>query len=220
MKRLVAAIVAWTVQISIALAQQPLDVEALKRRSAAGDRKATRALAEAHYAGSAGVAQDFARAAHYFEMLSKLGDVQALTTLGLMYARGIGVPKDVKEAVKKWRSAASRTHGADVGAEYNLAVTYLRGDDAVPANAKEALYWMKRAAENGHVLAQADLGVMYLEGAGIAPDDELGASWLIIAAERGDAGAQEKLKLHAERLTRETLDKAYARAKLGRKSAE
>lgn len=206
-----ALLLLWILIAGTALAQQPLDVEALKKRADARDRVATRTLAEAYYAGSGGVAQDFALAAQYFQKLSELGDVRAMTTLGLMYARGIGVPKNMAEAMNKWRfAAAQRT--PDSGAEYNLGVAYLKGD-GIPVDEAQAVHWLRRAAARGHVLAQADLGVMYLEGAGTAKDEVQGAAWLIIAAERGDAGAQERLKLYADRLGPERVDEAHRRAK-------
>lgn len=220
MKRASAAMLILCAVLAAAHAQQPLDVDALKQRAEARDRNATRTLAEAYYAGSGGVAQDFGLAVQYFQKLADLGDVRAMTTLGLMYARGIGVPKNVPEAMKKWRSAATRSHGADAGAAYNMAVVYLKGDEGVAQNPPYALDWMKRAAQLGHVLAQTDLGVMYMEGRGIASDDVVGAAWLVIAAERGDAGAQEKLKLYADRLTPEKLDEAYRRANIPRQRVE
>lgn len=210
MKRLVAAILSCALLGPMAHAQQPLDVDALKTRSDARDRTATRALAEAYYAGSGGVTQDFALAAQYFQRLSELGDVRAMTTLGLMYARGIGVPKNMAEAMNKWRFAASQ-RTPDSGAEYNLGVAYLRGD-GIPADEAQALHWLRRAASRGHVLAQADLGVMYMEGTGTAKDEVQGAAWLIVAAERGDAAAQERLKLFSDRLSPAQVDEAHKRA--------
>lgn len=204
------ALTACALVAAVAQAQAPLDVEALKQRAEARDRNATRTLAEAYYAGSGGIAQDFALAAHYFQRLSELGDVRAMTTLGLMYARGIGVPQSMSEAVKKWRLAASQPN-PDAGAAYNLGVAYLKGE-GIGADPAQAFSWMRRAAERGHVLAQSDLGVMYMEGNGTTRDDALGATWLVIAAERGDEGAQASLKHYADRLTPEKLDEAHKRA--------
>jgi len=210
MTRTLVLLLAWITIATAALAQQPLDVAALKQRADARDRNATRILAEAYYAGSGGVTQDFAQAAHYFQRLSELGDVRAMTTLGLMYARGIGVPKNMQEAMNKWRFAASQ-RTPDSGAEYNLGVAYLKGD-GIPVDEAQALHWLRRAAARGHVLAQADLGVMYMEGTGTAKDETKGAAWLIVATERGDAAAQERLKGYSDRLTADKLDEAHKRA--------
>jgi len=212
MKQFAAAMLVSTLLLATAHAQETPSIEALKGQSAKGDLKATRTLAEAYFTGSGGVPQDFSLAAHYFETLSNRGDTSAQTTLGLMHARGYGVPKNVKEAMKKWQSAASHSHRPDAGAAYNMAVTYLRGEDDVSANSGAALYWMTRAAEAGHVLAQADLGVMYIEGEGTARNELVGTTWLFIAAGQGDTGAQEKIKMYAERLSPDTLASARSLA--------
>lgn len=192
-------------------AVQAASVDTLKQRAAAGDRAAARTLAEGYYAGSDPLPQDFAQAAHYFQVLSNLGDVRAMTTLGLMYARGIGVPKNMAEAVRKWQFAAANEKSADAGAEYNLGLAYRIGD-GIGADAAKAHYWMRRAARRGHVLAQTNLGLMYLEGFGTQRDPAEGASWLMVSARRGDAGAQENLKRISASLPTEVLDEAHKRA--------
>jgi len=194
-----------------AQAAQPVNADALKQRAAAGDRAAARTLAEGYYAGSDGLPQDFALAAHYFQVLSTLGDVRAMTTLGLMHARGIGVPKDMAEAVRKWRFATANEKVADAGAEYNLGLAY-RNADGIEADAAQSHYWMRRAARRGHVLAQTNLGLMYLEGFGTRRDATEGAAWLIVSARRGDAGAQEVLKHYADTLAPDALAEAHKRA--------
>jgi TPR repeat protein len=183
----------------------------LEHRAAAGDRNAARRLAEGYYAGVDGLPQDFAQAARYFQVLANLGDTRAMTTLGLMYARGIGVPKNMSEAVRKWRFAAANEKTADAGAEYNLGLAY-RAGEGTQADPATSHYWMRRAARRGHVLAQTNLGVMHLEGYGTARDAVEGAAWLIVASNRGDAGAQENLKRFAEQLGPETLVAARKRA--------
>lgn len=190
---------------------QVAGVDDLKQRAAAGDRAAARTLAEGYYAGSDGLPQDFALAARYFQVLSNLGDVRAMTSLGLMYARGIGVPKNMAEAVTKWHFATANEKIADAGAEYNLGLAYRTGD-GIAADAAKSHYWMRRAARRGHVLAQTNLGLMYLEGYGTRRDPAEGAAWLIVSARRGDAGAQDNLKRFADALTPEILDDAQKRA--------
>lgn len=186
-------------------------VDTLKQRAAAGDRAAARTLAEGYYAGSDNLPQDFALAAHYFQVLSNLGDVRAMTTLGLMYARGIGVPRNMPEAVRKWQFAAANEKAADAGAEYNLGLAYRNGD-GIGADPSKSHYWMRRAARRGHVLAQTNLGLMYLEGFGTQRDPAEGAAWLIASARRGDAGAQENLKRLADSLPPDVLAEAHKRA--------
>jgi TPR repeat protein len=195
----------------MAHAAQIANVDSLKQRAAAGDRSAARTLAEGYYAGSDGLTQDFAQAAHYFQVLSNLGDTRAMTTLGLMYARGIGVSKNMAEAVRKWQFAAANEKIADAGAEYNLGLAY-RSGDGIDADAAKSHYWMRRAARRGHVLAQTNLGLMYLEGYGAQRDPAEGAAWLIVSARRGDVGAQDNLKRISDSLAPEILGEAHKRA--------
>ncbi len=196
---------------SVAHAAQMANVDGLKQRAAAGDRSAARTLAEGYYAGSDGLPQDFTQAAHYFQVLSNLGDVRAMTTLGLMYARGIGVSKNMAEAVRKWQFAAANEKIADAGAEYNLGLAYRNGD-GIDGDPSKSHYWMRRAARRGHVLAQTNLGLMYLEGFGTPRDPAEGAAWLIVSARRGDAGAQDNLKRFSASLAPEVIDEAHKRA--------
>lgn len=192
-------------------AAQSAGIDTLKQRASAGDRTAARTLAEGYYAGSDDLPQDFALAAHYFQVLSNLGDVRAMTTLGLMYARGIGVPKNMAEAVTKWHFATANEKLSDAGAEYNLGLAYRNGD-GIDADAVKSHYWMRRAARRGHVLAQTNLGIMYLEGFGTQRDPAEGAAWLIVSARRGDAGAQDNLKRFADSLPPDVLEDARKRA--------
>jgi uncharacterized protein len=52
-----------------------------------------------------------------------------------------------------------------------------------------------RAAEQGNIQAQAQLGLMYSVGYGVPQDYVLAAKWLQCAAERGHGGAQFALGL-------------------------
>ncbi|WP_052741705.1 tetratricopeptide repeat protein [Kiloniella litopenaei] len=63
----------------------------------------------------------------------------------------------------------------------------IRGD--YPA----ALTELTPLAEQGNATAQYYLGVMYKEGQGVAPDDELSHQWLTKSAVNGEAQAQMML---------------------------
>ena len=51
----------------------------------------------------------------------------------------------------------------------------------------QAVYWFRKAAEQGHAKAQYNLGVMYESGRGIAKDDTQAVYWFRKAAEQGEA---------------------------------
>jgi hypothetical protein len=65
----------------------------------------------------------------------------------------------------------------------------------VRKDAATAFLWTKKAAEQGDVVAQNDLGTMYLTGLGVARDDAAAFAWTKKSAERGLGIAQLHLGL-------------------------
>jgi TPR repeat protein len=57
----------------------------------------------------------------------------------------------------------------------------------------EAVKWLTKAAEQGHAVAQSQLGICYMNGHGVAKDDAEGVKWLRMAAEQGNANAEYSL---------------------------
>jgi TPR repeat protein len=55
--------------------------------------------------------------------------------------------------------------------------------------------WYRKAAEQGHALAQNNLGAMYLQGMGVATDLQEAAKWYRKAADQNLAEAQYNLGL-------------------------
>ena len=54
----------------------------------------------------------------------------------------------------------------------------------------QAVHWYRKAAEQNHVLAQLNLGVMYAEGKGVPSDKAQSMLWIDRAAHLGNAAAQ------------------------------
>ena len=144
-------------------AEQAVNVADLKARAAAGDKTATRQLADMYYTGRGGVNQDFREAARWYQKLAKSGDARAQTSLGLMYARGYGVEKNLQLAHRYWSFAAAQN---DPGAQFNLGLTYALGE-GVSRDYERAAEWYKMAASRGHVQAQHNLGMLYRLGRGV-----------------------------------------------------
>ncbi len=114
------------------------------------------------------------------------GDAQAQNNLGLMYAKGLGVPQDDKQAMSWFRKAAEK---GDAEAQNNLGLTYVKGL-GVPQDDKQAVSWFRKAAEEGYAEAQDNLGAMYANGRGVSQDYKQAAAWFRKAAEKGSARAQ------------------------------
>lgn len=184
--------------------QGKLNVDDLKTRADAGDRTATRQLADAYYVGRDGVEQNFSEAARWYEKLAKQGDIRAQTTMGLMYSRGYGVKKDSQVAHRWWNFAAAQN---DPGAQYNLGLSFANGD-GVAQDYERAVQWYSKAAQRGHIQAQHNLGMLYHEGKGIERDPLRAYYWLRVAALQGDDVSQEALKLVSQGMSADQVRQA------------
>src|SRR5215203_2749105 len=121
--RALIAMAALALATGTTCAQTDMPLNDLKIRAEAGDKTATRQMAEAYYLGK-GVEQDLKLAAYWYEKLAKQGDVRAQTSLGLLYARGYGVEKNMPLAMK-WLNLAAIQR--DPGAQYSLSTLYFIG---------------------------------------------------------------------------------------------
>ncbi len=117
------------------------------------------------------------------------GDVSAISNLGFMYVKGIGIEKNETEGVKWYSKAAELGH---LTSQFNLGVMYAKGR-GVEQNYAESLKWYKMAAEQGDLTAQATLGTMYAKGIGCEKNNESALHWYQEAASRGDVNAQYNL---------------------------
>lgn len=72
-------------------------------------------------------------------------------------------------------------------AQYSVAMRYTLS--AAPDH-KQAAFWFEKAATQGHVPSQYEIGAMYYQGEGVAKDYRQAAFWFQKAAEQGDQGGQ------------------------------
>ena len=124
---------------------------------------------------------DYATALREWTPLAEQGNAYAQSNLGLMYAKGQGVPQDYKTAVKWYRLAAEQGNAA---AQHNLGLMYAKGY-GVPQDYKTAVKWWKLAAKQGYARAQSNLGLMYEKGLGVQQDYVRAHMWYNIAASSG-----------------------------------
>ena len=80
----------------------------------------------------------------------------------------------------------------------------------------QAAAWYRKAADQGHSLAQFNLGVMYAQGQGLARDEAQSVVWFDKAARRGDGAAQFNLGKSCHRAS---LDKTSGPARESRTEA-
>lgn len=89
----------------------------------------------------------------------------------------------------------TRAESGDDKAQYDLAVAYYKGN-GVPQNYMQAFRWFDSAARKGNADAQFSLGVMFLNGQGVAHHEySQAAIWFRKAAEQGHVKAQFNLGL-------------------------
>lgn len=119
------------------------------------------------------------------------GNAVAQYHLGIMYANGQEVEKNVMEAIRFLRLAAEQGH---LDAQFNLGRTYMSGNYI-----EEALYWYAKAAAAGHRASQNNIGRLYALGKGVPQDYVQAYKWWLLSARQGDQIAEKNLiKLKAK----------------------
>jgi TPR repeat protein len=85
--------------------------------------------------------------------------------------------------------------------------------DVVVQDYKEAVKWYRLAAEQGYLIAQYNLGVMYYNGQGVVQDYIIAHMWFCIAAANGYENAVESRDLTAKKMSSEDVSKAQGLAR-------
>ena len=132
--------------------------------------------------------KDYATALKEWQPLAEKGESNSQYNMGLLYAQGAGVPKDLKQAASWYEKAASQGVAA---AQYNLGVMYANGQ-GVPKDLNKAAEWYQKAAEQGVDRAANNLGTIYNEDGAFNNFTEA-ERWYRRAAEKGVASAQFNL---------------------------
>jgi TPR repeat protein len=97
-------------------------------------------------------------------------------------------------SIQSFQLNQSKANQGDTNAQFNLALLYYHGV-GTPQDSKQAVYWYTKAAEQGHVQAQYELGKLYLfSGDDEVPQDyKQSVYWHTKAAEQGHILAQNNL---------------------------
>lgn len=81
-----------------------------------------------------------------------------------------------------------RANNGDIQAQMGLADYYRNKQDYA-----NTFYWEQKLANQGHAVAQYNLGVMYDKGYGVRQDYAKAVEWYTKSANQGDAQAQNNL---------------------------
>ncbi len=154
----------------------------------AGDPVAQFNLGKLYEYGGDTVRQDYAEAARWYREAADQGIAEAQNNLGLMYAQGLGVPRDPRRAAELWKQAADNDYGL---AQYNLALAVFRGE-GVSRDERVAVIWFERAARAGLPDAQYAMGQLMRLGRAGPRDEGQALTWYQMAAAQGhdDAASQ------------------------------
>ncbi len=145
-----------------------------------------------------------------FKKAAMKGHLDSQYNLAVMLYTGKGIPRDKAEAIYWFVKAAE---GGDETAQYNLGVLFSTDKDlpneypkmdkgeiyfevankGATSNKEKAFKWYKMAAEQGHVSAQLNLGVIYNQGIGVKRNYAEAARWYEKAAAKGNKKGQLNL---------------------------
>lgn len=125
---------------------------------------------------------DYDTAVKYYQRAVDIdaGNVRAMSRLGSMYRRGLGVKRNLKTALDWYMKAASTGDG---GAIFNVGSFFLAGD-GVKRSYPEAMKWFELASEKGCADADYQMGCLYFTGTGVEQDYNNALYWFQKAAER------------------------------------
>ncbi|KAH8046569.1 hypothetical protein JL722_13629 [Aureococcus anophagefferens] len=134
----------------------------LKKNVANEVPEAITALAVCYRDGDYGLVKSAKKAAKLYKRAVELGDVKAMTSLGVYYKNGNGVKMDEAKAKQLYRMAADR---GDYIAQMNLGGLLL-----AEKNDDEAYRWFLLAAQQGFTAAELQVGIAHGAGWGVAKD--------------------------------------------------
>jgi TPR repeat protein len=155
----------------------------IRERAFEGDADAQVIMGIAYDGGSRVLKKDPSQARRWYEMSAKRGNLDAqFWLLGLDHPGGTG-------ARSSYLRLATLGH---VGGMNVYASLCANGTDG-PQDFADAMRWWKKASNAGSAEAALNIGTMYLDGEGVAPDEQQAVMWLRRAADGGSIPAAARL---------------------------
>ena len=155
----------------------------------------------------------YMKAAQWYTKAAEAGDERAQIRLSDMYYQGLGVPQDIKEALRRYKQTKNPSHG-DIGfmhyqlEDYKNAIEYFIKFKGEPESQLRRSYEAERetdhekalkkytqAAKAGDAEALNNLGYMYSKGLGVPKDDAKALEFYKKAAAKEDFYAPFNLGL-------------------------
>ncbi|MBX9670198.1 MAG: protein kinase [Candidatus Obscuribacterales bacterium] len=147
-----------------------------------GQREAQTDLAKRYHYGI-DFPENQARAFEWFTLASEQGCPEAEFFLGELYTNDDVVAYDIETALGYYEKSASKGFQ---WAQLALFDIYRNGADLSLPDLERALYWGRRAGEQGNLAAQLSLGRLFFEGDTVERNHLEAAFWLHLAADLDD----------------------------------
>lgn len=150
-------------------------------------------MANCYGTGSLGLQVDHERAYHLYLQAAKQNHAAACYRVAVCNEIGAGTRKEPLRAANFYRKAASL---GDTAAMYKLGMILLQGTLDTPKNPREAVGWLRRAAEQADVEnphALHELAILHEQGQLVPQDPPLAKQLLTQAAHLGYTPSQYKL---------------------------
>ncbi len=165
-------------------------------------------------------AANYGRAAYWYRKAADEGNADAQLKLGWLYENGFGVEKDYGQAKicyqkaadqgnEDARAALKRLGGGNTPpvsttestpnepttaqGQYQIGNNYFYGQGGTNQDYRQAMYWYRKAADQGDPDAQYILGRLFEEGLGVQRDHGQAKFWYQKAADQGHVGAKADL---------------------------
>ena len=121
--------------------------------------------------------KEYIKALKEFKPLAEQGHVPSQMNLGWMHHKGLGVEQNYKTAIK-WYEMAANQDNED--AQHTLGNLYRNGEGkkgAVTKDLNKAMYYYKKASDNGFPYSTFTIGLMYEKGEGVDKSVKNAAMW-------------------------------------------
>ena len=129
--------------------------------------------------------KEYIKALKEFKPLAEQGHVPSQMNLGWMHHKGLGVEQNYKTAIK-WYEMAANQDNED--AQHTLGNLYRNGEGkkgAVTKDLNKAMYYYKKASDNGFPYSTFTIGLMYEKGEGVDKSVKNAAMWFKKTYEHG-----------------------------------
>lgn len=167
----------------------PRAIQAIEAKAFEGNIEAQHDMGALYSSGRTNVGVDYIRAGKWFRAAAEQGNANARYNLGVLYQQGLGLEKDVDQALSWYRSAALLEHPE---ARYNLGIAYVEGI-GVGYNPAMAAGYFEQAARAGVIESAYNLGMILENGLIDEPRPFEAIFWYKLAADGGSLDGQSAL---------------------------